>query len=289
MNRKWAIIGAGNGGQAFAAYLSMKGLDVALYDVCQKSIDEINAKGGILIEGNANTTGFGKVALASTDLEEVVDGAEVILVILPSLYHRDMAVKLSPFLKDGQVVILNPISPLGPIEFKKVLEENSCTAKIILAAAHTLLFACRLRENGDVYVNGQKEEVSISAYPAADNGTVEKITKPYIPEYKFVKNILEVSFINLNFEFHPGPTLLYAAMIEKHIPFEYYCDYVPSQVKLIESMDKERLAICKAFHIQTVDATEAYHQLYGCTENDLYKILTEGSFYKGIVYIDFLP
>ena len=91
MNRKWAIIGAGNGGQAFAAYLSLKGLDVALYDVCQKSIDEINAKGGILIEGNANTTGFGKVALASTDLEEVVDGAEVILVILPSLYHRDIS------------------------------------------------------------------------------------------------------------------------------------------------------------------------------------------------------
>ena len=42
MSRKWAIIGAGNGGQAFAAYLSLKGLDIALYDVCQESIEEIN-------------------------------------------------------------------------------------------------------------------------------------------------------------------------------------------------------------------------------------------------------
>ena len=91
MSRKWAIIGAGNGGQAFAAYLSLKGLDIALYDVCQESIEEINVKGGIIIEGNANTTGFGKVALASTDLGEVVEGAEVILVILPSLYHRDLS------------------------------------------------------------------------------------------------------------------------------------------------------------------------------------------------------
>lgn len=281
-NKKWAIVGAGNGGQAFAAYLSMKGLDISLYDVCQQTIDEINERGGVLIEGNSRETGFGKVSLASTDLRAVVKDAEVVLVILPSIYHSEMAKKLSPYLEDGQTVILNPISPLGPIEFKRILDENGCTSDITLAAAHTLLFACRLKSNGNVYVNGQKEEVCISAFPATANDKVKNLIREYLPEYKFVENILEVSLINLNFEFHPGPTILYASLIEKNIPFEYYCDYVPSQVKLIEAIDKERLQICKAFNIKTVTATEAYHLLYGCEGNDLYKILTEGDFYKGI-------
>ncbi|MFR2495646.1 MAG: NAD(P)-binding protein [Christensenellales bacterium] len=33
MKEHWAIIGGGNGGQAFAAYLSMEGLDITLYDI----------------------------------------------------------------------------------------------------------------------------------------------------------------------------------------------------------------------------------------------------------------
>lgn len=279
--KRWAIIGAGNGGQAFAAYLSMQGIDIAIYDTFQSTVDTLKELGGVNLDGNGKLKGFGKIAFASSDIEAVMDGAEVIWVILPSLYHKGIAEKMAPYLKDGQTVILNPIAPLGTMEFRKALDDCGCTADITLAGSCTLLFACRLSKQGTVFVNGQKQEVTIAAYPSSKNAQVEALTKPYIPEFKFVKDILAVSFDNLNFEFHPGPTMLYTAMIEKNIDFEYYLDYVPSQVKLIEAIDKERLALCEAYGIEAVDATETFRDMYGY-EGDLYQMVTHADCYKGI-------
>ena len=279
--KRWAIIGAGNGGQAFAAYLSMMGLDIALYDTFQSTVDALNEKGGVELKGNGKRTGFGKIAFASTDIQKVMEGAEVIWVILPSLYHKSIAEKMAPYLVDGQTVIINPIAPLGPMEFRKALDDCGCKADVTLAGSCTLLFACRLKCNGNVFVNGQKNEVTIAAYPSSKNAQVEALTKPYIPEFKFVKDILAVSFDNLNFEFHPGPTMLYTAMIEKGIDFEYYIDYVPSQVKLIEAIDKERMALCAAYDVEAVDATETFRNMYGY-KGDLYEMVTNADCYKGI-------
>ena len=89
--KRWAIIGAGNGGQAFAAYLSMMGVEIALYDTFQSTVDALNEKGGVYLSGNGKLTGFGKIAFASTDIQKVMEGAEVIWVILPSLYHKGIA------------------------------------------------------------------------------------------------------------------------------------------------------------------------------------------------------
>ena len=50
LSKSFAIIGAGNGGQAFAAYLSLKGHSVKIYDVSQKTVDILQEKGGVLLE-----------------------------------------------------------------------------------------------------------------------------------------------------------------------------------------------------------------------------------------------
>ena len=92
-NKKhWAILGAGNGGQAFAAYLSMRGVDISIYDNFQSTVDALNEQGGVYLEGNYKRLPgqdedrqFGKILFASTDMGKVVDGAEVIWVIVPSL------------------------------------------------------------------------------------------------------------------------------------------------------------------------------------------------------------
>ena len=102
LSKSFAIIGAGNGGQAFAAYLSLKGHSVKIYDVSQKTVDILQEKGGVLLEGNSDVVGFGKIMLASTDLKEVIRGADIVMVVLPSIYHKDMAEKMAPYLEDGQ-------------------------------------------------------------------------------------------------------------------------------------------------------------------------------------------
>ena len=287
MEKKWAIVGAGNGGHAFAAWLSMQGVNVSIYDFDQKTVDRLNELGGVTVEGNGHIgdkpfEGFAKIDFASTDIEKVIEGREVIFMILPSIYHKATAEKMAPYLADGQTVILNPIAPLGPIEFEKAIRDKGCKADITIAAACTLLFATRLVEVGHSFINGQKIDVAIAAYPASKNAKVEALTKPYFPQFRYVQDILQVGFDNLNCEYHPGPTLLYTAMIEKGLDFEYYIDYVPSQIKLVEAIDRERMELCRIYGYEGAHDTEqCFRDMYGY-EGDLYTMITNADCYKGI-------
>ena len=143
MKNHIAIVGAGNGGQAFAGYLSLMGERIKIFDVVPATVEKLNEVGGVLMEGNSKLTGFGKIEKATTSMQEVIEGAKLILIVLPSLYHADMARQMAPYLKDGQVIILNPHASMGPVEFRKVLNDCNVTADITIGCSSTLLFACR--------------------------------------------------------------------------------------------------------------------------------------------------
>ena len=65
----------------------MESLEITLYDAFPQTVNVLNKQGGIYLEGAAKRSGFGKLLFASTDMNKVINGASVILVILPSLYH----------------------------------------------------------------------------------------------------------------------------------------------------------------------------------------------------------
>lgn len=283
LSKSFAIIGAGNGGQAFAAYLSLKGHSVKIYDVSQKTVDILQEKGGVLLEGNSDVVGFGKIMLASTDLKEVIHGSDIVMVVLPSIYHKDMAEKMAPYLEDGQYVLLNPVAGLGIVEVQNALKAKGCTAKIHLGCTSTLLFACRAVEVGRVAVSGQKESFSAAALPASENQIFADVFADIFPQFDFAYDAIRVTLDNLNALVHPGPTLLYTGRIESGIDFEYYRDFTPSQGKLVEAMDKERMAIADAFGIPVRTALEEYCTMYPTHGNNVYEAIHNCPGYDGIM------
>lgn len=283
MSKPIAIIGAGNGGQAFAGYLSLLGREVKIFDVVQATVDRLSELGGVNIQGNSKVTGFGKVELASTDIGAVMEGSEIILVVLPSIYHKSMAEKMAPYLKDGQIVVLNPNASLGPVEFKNALKNCGCDADVIIVGTSTLLFACRAREVGQVEVSGQKKGLTAAAYPAKYNDYVAEKFADIIPEFEFRDDIIRVSLDNLNAMMHPAPTLLYTAKIEHQEDFEYYLDLTPSQGALIEALDAERMALGKAFGLELRTLVDEYKHTYDTFGNSMYEVVTNAvSSYTGI-------
>lgn len=282
MSKRFAIIGAGNGGQAFAAYLSLKGHCVKIYDVSQKTVDTLQALGGVTLEGKSDVVGFGKMELASTDLQAVLHDTDVVLVILPSIYHKDIAEKMAPYLEDGQYVLLNPVAGLGIVEVKNALEEKGCKAKIHLGCTSTLLFACRAAEVGKVIVSGQKDAFSAAALPTSENKLFAEVFQDIFPQFHFDYDVIRVTLDNLNAMVHPGPTLLYTARIESGIDFEYYRDFTPSQGKLVEAMDKERMAIAEAFGISLRTTLDEYCTMYPTHGNNVYEAIHNCPGYDGI-------
>lgn len=281
-NKPIAIIGAGNGGQTTAAWLANQGYKTRIFDVMEDTVAKLNELGGVNIYGNTDYPGFGKIEFATTDMEKAIEGCELILLILPENYHDSIAVKMAPYLKDGQIVVLNPASGLGAISFKKTLTDAGCTADVTLAVTCTLLFAARIKETGDVLVTGQKTELSIVAIPNSKREIIKEAIYPVFSQHHFIDNSIQLALDNLNLIFHPGPTLLYTAQIEKGEKFNYYNDMVPSQITLMKALDRERMAICAAYGVKLPDAEAAFALEYSY-EGDLYTMLKNAECYKGIM------
>lgn len=282
MEKAIAIIGAGNGGQAFAGYLSLHGREVKIFDVVQQTVDHLNELGGVTLSGNSDVCGFGKIKMASTDIGAVMEGCELILVVLPSIYHKFMAQKMAPYLKDGQIVVLNPNASLGPVEFKNTLKECGCNADIILAGTSTLLFACRAVEVGKVEVAGQKSSLSAATYPSKYNQLAADKFVDILPQFCFGDDIIRVSLDNLNAMMHPAPTILYTAKIEHQEDFEYYLDFTPSQGALVEALDKERMMLADAYGLKIRTIMDEYKHLYVTKGNNVHEVVINCEGYHGI-------
>lgn len=281
-NKPIAIIGAGNGGQTTAAWLSNQGYQTRIFDVMEDTVAKLNELGGVNIYGNTDFPGFGKIQFATTDIAKAIDGCEVIFIILPEIYHVSIAQKLAPHLVDGQIVVIDPVSGLGILAFKKALAEAGCKADISLAATSTLLFAARIQTTGDVFVTGQKTELSIVAIPNSKREIIKEAIYPVFSQHHFIDNSIQLALDNLNLIFHPGPTLLYTAQIEKGEKFNYYNDMVPSQITLMKALDQERMAICAAYGVKLPDAEAAFALEYSY-EGDLYTMLKNAECYKGVM------
>lgn len=261
---KIAVIGAGNGGQAIAGYLGLSGYDVSLFDIDGPKIAELQRKGGIQLEGRI--CGFGKVGCITTDIEETVKGADIIMVTTVANAHRAVAKSLAPFVEEGQVIILNPGRTCGALVFKQSLADYGCSKRYYLGEAQTLVYACRVVENGRVNVIGIKDEVLLSGLPAADTDYILEKINPIYPSFIKTDNVLRTSLENIGAMFHPCVLLFNAATIERNEVFWFYRDMTEQVAEFIEKFDAERLAVGKAYGIELLGVRDWIKFAYKDTE-----------------------
>lgn len=263
---KVAVIGAGNGGQAIAGYLAMQNYEVALYDIVEEKINELKALGGIRLEGRIE--GFGKLGCITTDIAEAIQGAEIVMVTTIANAHKAVAQSIAPYVVDEQVIILNPGRTCGALVFKQTLIEAGCRARFYLAEAQTLVYACRVIENGHVNVIGIKDEVLLSGLPAADTDYILSKLHPIYPCFVKTDNVLNTSLENIGAMFHPCVLLFNAATIERNEDFWFYRDMTEQVASFIKRFDAERLAVGKAYGIDLLDVNEWIKFAYKDTKGE---------------------
>lgn len=263
---KIAVIGAGNGGQSIAGYLAMQGYEVSLYDIDEKRINELKKTDGIHLKGRIS--GFGKMDCFTTDIEEAVKGAEIVMVATVANSHREVAKSIAPYIEENQVIILNPGRTCGALVFKQMLNRRCCEKRYYLGEAQTLVYACRIIENGIVNIIGVKDEVLLAGLPASDTDYILKKITPIYPCFMKTNNVLHTSFENIGAMFHPCVCLFNAATIERQDPFRFYRDMTDQVARFIEKFDAERLAVGKAYGIDLLSVTEWIKFAYQDTEGE---------------------
>lgn len=283
MNTKtrWTIVGGGNGGQSLAGHLALMGYPVRLYDIFPETIAAIAAQQGIQIDGVVE--GFGRLELATTNLDEAIPGADVIMVVAPATVHRAIAKACSPHLTDGQVIILHPGATCGALEFRQVLDQENCPAKVSIAETNSLIYACRSSKPGHASILGIKQDLIVATLPARDNPRVLEMLQEVFPQIKPGKNVLETSLGNANAVMHPGPTILNTSLIESEHAWRYYLDGItPTIGEFVEDLDRERLALASSFGIALTPIREWYRIAYGVSGASLSEVVHKNPAYAKI-------
>src|ERR1700681_4955349 len=103
--RKVAVVGAGAGGAAAVAELISAGHDVRFWGRSPQTLAAFQEHGGVGYEGVLGS-GLAHPTLISGNLPETIDGADVVLVCLPSFAHADIARALAQA-GAGAPVVLN--------------------------------------------------------------------------------------------------------------------------------------------------------------------------------------
>lgn len=261
---RFAVLGTGNGGQAIAGWLAMQGHIVSLYGRNEKVAEELNAHKCIKLTGAISGEGY--LSEVTNDLHKSVVDADIIMVVTTANAHGSIARQIAGDLKDGQVIILNPGRTGGALEFKRALEAAGCKARVYVAEAQTLVYACRLVENGMVNIIGVKDKVLLSAVPSSDTDYVLSKINPVYPCFCAAENVLRTSLENIGAMFHPCVLLFNAATIERHDVFWFYRDMTPEIANFIEEFDRERLAVGKAYGIDLLSVSEWISYAYPATQ-----------------------
>jgi opine dehydrogenase len=285
MARKFAVIGAGHGGKAMAAHLALMGFAVNLYNRTSDHVEIIKKRGGIELESTeGGPHGFGELALVTSNIGEAIKKMEVIMVVLPSSAHRDIAKALAPHLKNGQIVILHPGRTCGALEFVKVIRENGCKADATIAEAETFIYASRSDGPAQARIFRIKEAVPLAALPAKCTQQVLDAIHEAYPQFIDGVDVLNTGMNNMGAIFHPALTLLNMGWIEAtHGDYQFYIDGVtPSVARVLEVLDRERVTVASALGIRARTSLEWLKLAYDTTGIDLHEAVHNQPGYYGI-------
>ena len=279
-----AVLGAGHGGLALAAWLAERGARVNLWNRSTAVLAPVAALGGVrLARPDAPAAEPVPIALATSSMEAALNRAAVVLVAVPACAHRDVARRSAPFLQDGQTVLLLPGRTGGALEFARVLRQMGSTARILLGEAQTFPFAARTTGPAAAIIHGAKAEVPAAALPAERTAELIAVCQPLLPMLVPAASVLHTGLENVGAILHPVITLLSAGRIEGGQPFRFYTEGVTPAVKaVLAAADAERLAVARAYGIAVRSLQQWVAAAYGHRHNDLQKALQENPAYAGI-------
>jgi len=286
MTKNFTVIGAGHGGKTMAAHLALMGFSVTLYNRTPEHVEIIKKRGGIELdsEEEGGIRGFARLAKVTSDIGEAIKRSDVIMVVLPSSAHADIARASAKHLRDGQIVILHPGRTCGALEFSKVIRDNDCKTDVTVAEAETFIYASRSDGPAQARIFRVKEAVPLAALPATRTRQVLDVINEAYPQFIDGENVLHTGLNNMGAIFHPALTLMNAGWIEStHGDYQFYIDGVsPSVARMLEVLDRERVTVASALGIRARTSLEWLKLAYDTTGDDLHEAIHNQPGYYGI-------
>jgi len=295
MFKKIAVLGAGHGGHAMSAELSMVGYEVNLYELPEfaDNIKPIIEKGGIHLIARrppaeeyqlpaGGKTGFTKITgKVTSDIKEALDGVDLIMLVVPSPWRERFIKECAPYLRDGQTIVIWP-ARFASIQCANLLKSMGVDKDILICETQSLIYACKRTGPAQVLVKDFKRKLLTSAFPAGRTNEALEMLKGIYPQLTPAKNILETTFSSGAIVLHPTSTLVNLYRVDAKFypyyeeiggPFIRCYDVTPAMARVMEAVDKERLAIADKLGVKVLSLKDTLGVFYLATGKDLYETI----------------
>lgn len=277
-NKPIAVLGAGAVGKAQAADCALAGAKVRICDIlpfAEKTLFGVE-KQGIRFYGQQlnlygfERTGTAKFDMVTTDVQEAVKGAGIIIVATPAVGHRTFFERLIPALEDGQVIHIFPDN-YGSLLLRKMMREAGCNKKVIVGGWSSSPYGSRVDIKGGVILPSIRvyyRAITLrgASLPSTDQEAFLQSTK-HMGSMDGVNNgegpvggntVMDNGFSNVNPILHCPGTLLGVGTMENwgliygenKYDFSIYSHaYCPSISQVQYALYKEECAIAEAMGV----------------------------------------
>ncbi len=194
-----------------------------------------------------------RIHKVTRDLEEMSD-AEIVIIYVQTSFHEELIKKMTPYVRDGQICIINPGYFSTAFTLKYWDAKN-----ITVVEAQSSFIDCRISQPGQVKVGFRNARNPLGIYPSKNfEYAVSKLEQLGFP-FVYNKNIVSAALHNPNMIVHTVGAVCSIPMIDKE--GEDFCMYHSAFTEhvwnILEQLDDEKMNILEHLGCDRLSYVEA--------------------------------
>jgi opine dehydrogenase len=219
----------------------------------------LRAQGGIEARGIAQ--GLVSDRSHDHDVAEAVRGADLIMLVVPSVAHDTMRAQLAPLIDGSQPIFINPGHTGGGLHFLHELRDAGYRGPVRSCETVTLTYITRMEGPATVGIYSYTKRLRFAALPGKHADKLFALMKPIYPEIIQAGSVIETALGNMNAVFHPPGMLMNAGWIEStNGNFLFYKEGITEAVgRVTAEVDAERMAVAKALGVPATSFLDLFY------------------------------
>ncbi len=244
---KITVLGGGNGSFAAAADFALQGHDVRLWRRDAGQVAAHRAAGSRILLRDSNGQHDVKLALVTTEIADAVQNAELILCPVPAFAQPDIARRLAPHLRDGQVVFLPPAT-FGSMIFAIAARDAGNRAKVSFAETGTLPWLTRKHGPFEAAITIRAKRLPVGVFPLEGAPhALEVIGRAFPGVIESCGDALSGALMNAGPIIHPPLIVMNAGPIEHFERWDIHKEGTQAAIRRVtDVLDAERIAVREA-------------------------------------------
>lgn len=262
------ILGGGHGCYAAAVDMAERGHAVRLWRRDRAALNALRTIGSLAVRDYRGTR---RVDLGSNlqlvdDLAMALDGADLVVIPLPSTTHVSLAAEVAPLLREGQVVFLPP-GTFGSYVFAKALHDCGNHADVAFAETGTLPYLVRKHAADQLVISGYATRLPTGVFPSRLAEHAFTVLRQAYPSVEPIGDALSGALMNAGPIIHPPLILMNAGPLEHFASWDIHNEGTqPSVRRVTNQLDAERISIREALGYPPPHFPLADH--YNCDQGD---------------------